>query len=175
MKATKLIAVAIILGIASLGFAQQEGPTDQAPDRPNAVVITLKKALHFPYMVKAMHEQLNPSFLQVDKESYTAPVRIKNEVFYVTGTQAEWKVFFREVNDGKSVDAAGKLIPLSKARKDARLAKAMRVQLSPNMLNQEKELYIASVRYNHYIVYVSGTYEQWKDFFNCRPYADPER
>ena len=55
MKTTKLIAIALILGIASLGYAQSEGPTDQTPyTTPQSIVINLKKAMHNADLVRAM-------------------------------------------------------------------------------------------------------------------------
>ena len=64
MKTTKLIAVAIILGIASLGFAQKTTLTDQAPkDEIQSVVIKLSKAIQMPDLVAALRAQVTEDLL----------------------------------------------------------------------------------------------------------------
>ena len=172
MKATKLIAIAIILGIASLGYAQTETATDQGPTQ--SVLIKLKKAMQSPDLVRAMHAQLSPRLLEAEKPAYTFPVRIRHSTVYVIGSYDEWRAFFRtDVIDDPS-GAKGNLIPLNTAMRDANLVKAMRAQLTPKLISQEKQLYIAPVRYKHKIVYVSGTYEQWKKFFGIRPVELPK-
>jgi len=172
MKATKLIAIAIILGIASLGYAQTESTPTQGPNQ--SVVIMLKKAIHSPDLVRAMHAQLSPRLLEAEKPAYTFPVRFKHSTLYVNGTYNEWKAFFRtDANDDPS-GAKGNLIPLNKAMRDANLVKAMRAQLTPKLISQEKQLYIAPVRFKHKIVYVSGNYDQWKKFFGIRPVELPK-
>ncbi len=173
MKTTKAIAIALILGIASLGYAQVEGPADQTPNTtPQSIVINLKNAMHNPDLVRAMHAQLNPNFLQVDKPVYTQPVRVKLSTVYVAGTGDEWKAFFRtDITDQVSL-AKRNLIPLDKAMREASLVRAMRAQLSPSLLNDDKELYIAPVRYNHSIVFVAGKYIEWKKFFSIVPKAE---
>ena len=174
MKTTKIIAIAIILGIASLGYAQTELVTELTPDpNPQSIVIQLKKALHNPALVKAMHAQLTPRFLKVDKPLYTVPVRFQHDVLYVAGTYSEWKRFFgSDINDTPLI-AKSALIPLHVAMQDANLVKAMRAQLTPRILQDDKEFYIAPVRYKHSIVYIGGTYAQWKRFFRIATFNDP--
>ena len=176
MKTTKLIAVALILGIASLGYAQTDKPADQAPNgtTPQSIVIPLKKAMHSPDLNRAMHAQLNDNFLQVDKPLYTVPVRYRHTVVYVSGTYVEWTNFLRSDSNDAKAFAKRNLIPLDKAMQDARLVQAMRAQLTPRLLNEDKELYIATVRYSHSIVYVAGTYIQWKKFFSIATIDKPK-
>jgi len=171
MKTTKLIAIAIILGIASLGFAQSESATELAPGiSPQSMVIPLKKALHDPALVKAMRAQLTPRFLEVDKPQYTVPVRFQHTVLYVAGTASEWERFFgiKTTLSDKSA-----LIPLTTALQDPGLVRAMRAQLTPAILQDDKEYYVAPVRYQHSIVYIGGTYSEWKKFFSISPKNDP--
>lgn len=174
MKATKLIAVALILGIASLGFAQSDSHLDKAPnDNAASICIKLRQAMQSPELVKAMRVQLNPDFLKVDKKIYTVPVRIKRTVLYVAGTHGEWMNFFRIRPDDPPV-AKNALIHIKAALKDKNLAQAMRSQLSKELLNADKELYVAPVRYKHSIVYVAGSYNDWKAFFSIRPKTAPQ-
>ena len=173
MKTTKLIAIALILGIASLGFAQSEGPADQTPNtNPQSIVINLKKAMHNADLVRAMNAQLDARFLLVDKPVYTQPVRYKHSIIYVAGTGDEWKAFFRANPTDKTALAKRNLIPLAKAMKEANLVRAMRAQLSPSLLNDDKEFYVATVRYQHSIVYIGGKYIEWKKFFSIVPTND---
>lgn len=170
MKTTKLIAVAIILGIASLGFAQKTTITDQAPNQEiQSVVIKLSKAIQMPDLVAALRAQVTRDILEQDKPMYTVRVTYKHSVVFVSGTYAEWKKFLS--NDHADVDSGAKsgLIPFSRALRDANLVRAMRAQLTPSLLQGEKRLYIASVRYKHSIVYVSGTLIQWQTFFSIHP------
>jgi len=166
MKTTKIIAIAIILGIVSLGYAQTESPTELAPDPdPQSIVIQLKKAMHNQALVKAMHAQLTPRFLEVDKPLYTVPVKYKYDLLYVAGTLSEWKRFFgADINETPQV-AKSALIQLPDAMQIPGLVSAMRAQLTPGILQDDKEFYVAPVRYKHSIVYVGGTYAQWKNFF----------
>jgi len=177
MKTTKIIAIAIILGIVSLGYAQTESSTELTPDpNPQSIVIQLKKAMHNPALVKAMHAQLTPRFLEVDKPLYTVPVRFQHDVLYVAGTLSEWKRFFGADSNETPLTTKSAIIPLIKAMQDPGLVSAMRAQLTPRILQDDKEFYVAPVRYKHSIVYIGGTYAQWKKFFGCAvPHSDPER
>ena len=174
MKTTRLIAIALILGITSLGFAQSRIATDPAPDPdPQSIVIQLKKAMHNQALVKAMHAQLTPRFLKVDKPLYTVPVRFQHDVLYVAGTYSEWKRFFgADINETPQV-AKSALIQLPDAMQIPGLVSAMRAQLTPGILQDDKEFYVAPVRYKHSIVYVGGTYAQWKKFFRIATFNDP--
>lgn len=172
MKTTRLIAIALILGISSLGFAQTK---TTAPD-PDAqsMVIQLKKALHNRTLVNAMKAQLNPRFLQEDKPSYTVAVRYSHKIVYVNGTYNEWKRFFGSKLDEDSQIAKSGLIQLPNAMRDRNLVQAMKAQLTPRILKTDKQYIVAPVRYKHTIVYIGGTYSQWVKFFGMAPHGDPE-
>jgi hypothetical protein len=66
------------------------------------------------------------------------------------------------------------LVPIKKALQNSNLAQAMRSQLTTDLLTADSELYIAPVRYKHSIVYVAGTFNEWKAFFSFRPKIAPQ-
>ena len=162
MKSTKLIAIALCLGIASLGMAQTETPAENAPgDVPvQTIIIKLTKAAHSLNLVKAIRAQVSPGILITEKKVYTEPVRYSHRVYYVTGTYDEWMAFFGHNPDTQVFGLTSNLIPLEKAMKSKGLYEAMRAQLSKDMLLVDKPLYIAAVRYKHSISYVYGTLEE---------------
>jgi hypothetical protein len=168
MKAKKLIAIALIFGIASLGMAQTETPAEGTPgDVPvQTIIIHLTKAAHSMNMVKAIRAQVSPEILIIEKTVYTEPVRYNHRVYYVTGTYNEWFAFFGHNADSQLFGLTSNLIPIQKAIKTKGLLDAMKAQLKPEMLYVDKPIYIAAVRYKHSISYVYGTLEQWKQFFH---------
>ena len=60
------------------------------------------------------------------------------------------------------------LIPLRVAMADRGLVQAMRAQLNPSFLLDEKPSYTVAVRYKHDVYYIYGTYSDWKNFFGIR-------
>lgn len=175
MKTTKLIAIVLILGIASLGMSQTRPVNDLPDTKPQSIVIQLKKAIHDPGLQKAMHQQLNPNFLRVEKPSYTVSVKYKGRLQYINATRGEWKNFFRSDMSEGSQGAVGRLIPLKRAMHIPNLLGAMRAQLTPAILKADKPVYNVPVRYKHSIVYVSGSYGEWKRFFSIKAKSDPKK
>jgi len=95
MKTTKLMLVAIIFAITTVGMAQTETPSETAPDaEPQSDAIQLKAALQNRALVYAMRTQLTPQFLEVEKPLYNVPVKLDSKVVYIVGTCDEWKTFF---------------------------------------------------------------------------------
>ncbi len=110
MKTTKLILVAAMLAFATVGFAQATSPApiNEIQVQPQlALNISLTSALHYPYLVRAMHAQLNPSFLVNEQQTYTVVVRLKNVSYYVYGTYGQWIKFFRNHKAPSARIAAG--------------------------------------------------------------------
>ncbi len=167
MKTTRMIAIALIVGIASLSTAQVDRPVEQAPnDVPvQTIIIQLTKAAHSLDLVKAIRSQVSPQILITEKTMYTEPVRFNRRIYYVAGTYDEWVAFFGHNSDSQMFALTSNLIPLEKALKSKGLFEAMKAQLSPDMLLVDRPVYIAAVRYKHSISYVYGSLEQWKQFF----------
>lgn len=174
MKTTKLMLIATIIAIASMGMAQSEGTPDVSPDPGvESITISLKAALQNRGLAYAMRTQLNPDFLKVDKPVYCVPVKFGNRLIYITGNLAEWKEFFNMHSDTNPLLIDGKRISLKKAATDAKLFRVMHEQLTPAFLRDEKPVYTVRVKYNNATVYVFGTYNQWKWFFSIDINSDP--
>jgi hypothetical protein len=106
MKTSKIILFAIAMAIATVGFTNTgTPPTRTAKPSPTiALKITLKAAMQKPELVRAMHAQLNSSFLSDEKPIYIVPVRVKKNTYYIAGTYEEWKWFFRIKAGAKLLD-----------------------------------------------------------------------
>lgn len=70
-------------------------------------------------------------------------------------------------------DPQSVVIQLKTAMQNPGLVKAMHVQLNPRFLSTERPLYTARVNYQRKAFYISGTYNQWKDFFRIDTGGDP--
>lgn len=166
MKTSKLMLVAMILALATMGFAQTEKPLELAPDPdPQSITVDLKTALQNRGMVYAMRTQLNPRFLELEKPLYCVPIKYNKRLVYITGCCEAWKKFFNIHSDSGLQTIKDKRMHLKIALTDARLVRSMHEQLSPAMLRFEKPIYTVKVKYNHTTVYVFGNYNEWKWFF----------
>jgi len=72
-------------------------------------------------------------------------------------------------NQTKSEPQLSLVIGFNNAMHNARLVQAMYAQLDPSFLLNDQRVYIVPVRFSHTVLYVSGTYEQWKRFFQSKP------
>jgi hypothetical protein len=96
MKASKFALVIAFVAFATMVFAQVERPNQNEPaPAPICVKILLENALLDHGLVKAMYQQISPSFLQNDQVLYIAKVKYNRKIYFVYGTYAEWKLFFR--------------------------------------------------------------------------------
>lgn len=97
MKTLKSITIVSLIMMTMLSYAQstnQIPPLSQANGRIQ-VCITLSDATRLPYLVQAIHDQVNPAFLRYAIYGfYTVKVTVKNYDYQVTGRIAEWRVFF---------------------------------------------------------------------------------
>ncbi len=96
MKTTKLMLLVALMALATIGFGQLES-SPRYIDKPApsiSVEISLQSAMHNATLVDAMHAQLNPSFLKVDRPVYTRRVQVKNVFYYISGSYYEWSKFF---------------------------------------------------------------------------------
>ena len=91
MKAMKLTMVAILIASTMVCLANADG----FKAKPKKVYnITLVKALHVPGLVAAMHDQIDPGFLNNNQLVYTAEVIYNGALYRITGTTIHWKMFF---------------------------------------------------------------------------------
>jgi hypothetical protein len=102
MKTIKLALVIAILGFASMVYADVE---------PGSVCfrIPLKKAIQNQKLVRAMYEQLDMSFINVDQNGlYVARVLFNRNIYFIFGTYEEWLVFFTmDITDGRENQNSG--------------------------------------------------------------------
>ena len=91
MKTTKFFLIVALLAVATLTYSQSKNES-----HPFTAKITLKCALQDPFLVKAMHEQIDPNFLPSNTENhlYSAVVRYRGNRYVIVGTYREWKRFF---------------------------------------------------------------------------------
>jgi hypothetical protein len=88
MKTTKIVLLIAILSFATLSYATVD-------PGPVCVKIHLKKAMQNHRLVRAMYEQLDMSFLQVDQNGfYVARVAFNHSFYFIYGTYEEWISFF---------------------------------------------------------------------------------
>jgi uncharacterized membrane protein YcgQ (UPF0703/DUF1980 family) len=91
MKTTKLVLIAALVSFALMSFANT-----QFGESSN--VITLKYALTKSPIVNALYTQIHPAEFLKNEQSgiYTAHVRVKEVIYYVTASYKEWIDFFYE-------------------------------------------------------------------------------
>jgi len=96
MKTTKLAMIVALVSFALMTFANTELGLSKN-------VIALRTARANAHLVSAIHNQVNPAdiFNTERAGNYTAEVMLKKTVYLITGSIAEWKLFFRDT-DGRS-------------------------------------------------------------------------
>jgi len=99
MKTKNLILILVLVAFATMNYSTI---ADEAPRF--TVKITLKAALQNPYLVRAMHEQLTPAFLQGNEGPayYTVSVKYRHGRYIITGSYTEWKKFFELAFEGRT-------------------------------------------------------------------------
>ena len=95
MKTTKFVLIAAILSFALMSFTTNEPCPFGADPGSAAVEISLRAAIHDAGLVRAMHAQIDKSFLQNDQPGpYVAFVKYNRRTYGISGTHAEWTRFF---------------------------------------------------------------------------------
>ena len=94
MKTLKYVLAAVIVSCLMISLASADGITAKHKVTKKAVSISFAKALSNPMLVIAMHQQLNPSFLNNNQQSYTQKVVYQGNIYMITGTYAQWYWFF---------------------------------------------------------------------------------
>ena len=172
MKTTKLIATALILSIASLGFAQEQAKTATTPPTNQSIVMPLNKAMQSLELVAVMKAQLDPRFLEDGKRFYTVGVNYKHKRVYICGTYNEWRNFFNSGSDGDAIDCRSSRIPLTSAVKNAGLVRAIREQVNSSILHSQEKFITVHIKYKRDVLYIIGSYNQWKAFFQVNILVD---
>ena len=175
MKTTKLIATALILSIVTLGFAQAQTKSAGTPPTDQSIVIQLKKAMQSLDLTAAMKRQLDPRFLYDVKPFYTVAVNHKHKRLYICGTYDEWRRFFSNTPDGGQLECGASRIPLTSAVKNPHMLSVLRAQVNPSILRNPQKFITVHIKYRNDVLYIIGSYNQWKDFFKVRPLDDPAK
>lgn len=91
MKTLKYALVAVLIACTMVSLASNDG----FKLKPKKVVnCTLMKAISDPGLVVAMYQQLDPGFLNNNQLVYTESVTYNGNIYRVTGTYDQWKLFF---------------------------------------------------------------------------------
>jgi hypothetical protein len=94
MKTAKVLIIAILLVITSIGISNADGFT-KAPPAKKIISITLVQANQNPDLLIAMYQQLDPGFLKSNQASYTRDIKYNNYIVRVTGSYEQWMLFFK--------------------------------------------------------------------------------
>lgn len=111
MRSLKLISVAILFATVLVNSANAGERTVQANNI--AINITFQQAIQDPGLVAAMHKQLTGGFLGGPGVQYiTLSVVYNNRLYLITGSVAEWTLFFNSngFNEKPRNSSIGKLI-----------------------------------------------------------------
>ena len=92
MKTFKIAIIAAFLAFSLMSMANQEA--FMTKKSKIIIEVTIQQALGDPGLVAAMYQQLNPDFLGSNQQSYTLSVDYLQYTFRISGTHAEWKLFF---------------------------------------------------------------------------------
>ena len=92
MKTVKFALIAVIVACTMVGMAN----TDGIKSNPKkAVNMTIDEALKVPGMSQAIHQQVDPGFLNKIEQLYIIEVTHKNVVYRILGSRQSWIKFFR--------------------------------------------------------------------------------
>jgi len=97
MKTLNLVTLTILFTITLSGYGQMcnQQPVPVEKEDRTSVCITLQNAQTLPFLVQAIYQQVDPSFLNnATFGIYTVSIVLKNHTYLVSGRIAEWKVFF---------------------------------------------------------------------------------
>ena len=95
MKTTKFVLIAAILSFALMSFTTNDPGPFGSDLNSGAVEISLQAAMQNAGLVKAMHLQIDRSFLQDDQAGlYIAYVKYNRRTYGISGSHAEWTRFF---------------------------------------------------------------------------------
>jgi hypothetical protein len=94
MKTVKVVLIASLLVFTTVSYTSADGINIKPPT--NVINVTIVQALGIPGLGAAMLQQLNVGFLGCGCQSrYTAYVKFQNRTYAISGTEHEWRVFFK--------------------------------------------------------------------------------
>ncbi|MEZ5195432.1 MAG: hypothetical protein R2764_03245 [Bacteroidales bacterium] len=96
MKTTKVILVAMLMALATIGFSQVESKIKtEAPPAQKSALIQLDEALQIPGMRMAIYRQVTPGMVTKTIPYYVVPIKFNHRIYNVAGTYGQWMNFFR--------------------------------------------------------------------------------
>jgi hypothetical protein len=99
MKTLKCVLLTALFAVAMIGGAMA-GEDTKVKAKPqavkgNVVKITYEKAIQIPGLLSAMNAQLDKSLISEDKPFYVARVCYAHRLYLISGSQDQWKRFFK--------------------------------------------------------------------------------
>jgi len=105
MKTSRLLIIATIVAISTMSFTSRTDLVTKSNNSKTVVHLTLLEAVHYADLVDAMYMQLDDDFLELATDkSYTQTVYHANVIWVITGTYAQWELFFRAKVKFKNLD-----------------------------------------------------------------------
>lgn len=94
MKTVKILMIATLLVLTTASITNADGFKEKPKNK--TIHVTLVQAIGIPGLAASMFQQLNQGFLGCGCQStYTVTVTFQNVIYIVTGTEREWKAFFK--------------------------------------------------------------------------------
>ena len=100
MKSFKLVLITAIISFSMVTFANNSStniPDYQTKPSKNVIDLTFEQAIQNPGLVIAMYKQVHIDFRSVsaNRHTITAHVVHMNYNIRITGTYAQWRLFFK--------------------------------------------------------------------------------
>jgi hypothetical protein len=93
MKTLRLVLICAFIATAMVNNANADGFTSKPAKK--VINMTLVQAIQNPGIRAAMLQQLDPSFLSNNEQSYIVDVTYQNYIIRIIGTYDQWALFFR--------------------------------------------------------------------------------
>jgi len=94
MKTSKILMIVTVFAIAMMS-SSITSHVNATPTTKTVVQLNITEAIQNAGLVKAMYEQLNPNFLELNMQVYTQVVYHNNVIWVISGTANQWELFFR--------------------------------------------------------------------------------
>ena len=100
MKTLKIALIALFVATALINSAS----ADEFKGKPKkSVNITFDRAVKNPQLVMAMHQQIDPKFLNDIEQLYVVEVEYNGAVYRILGSRQSWLAFLRPVTKPPSI------------------------------------------------------------------------
>lgn len=90
----KNLKFALLLGLIVSPVSRQDEDDDHVVKRTRVVNTTFLEALKYSELVMAMFEQLDPGFVNGDRQFFIGEIVYDNTLFRMIGTYDQWNAFF---------------------------------------------------------------------------------